>query len=523
MHFTVIDASHPIPANAINQAFLITDKWDDWGKYRTQFFLIVVDEHGSRHEIGATKIGQVNLAPAPTVKAGQRAPEIPEKFSTLTDQFFSLGQSEDYYETLNQLSPELQEKIFNGLRDCAFNLQIFEANLHENVMTESLLRSVYKDNVRNRLNRLSKGDASLTEFRFNYTLPQPEGMPAAIMEFVVLPESQPPTNVHVLIGRNGVGKTRCIQQLVETLLGRESRYRGSPGSITLLPDNNGSTWSFSGLTLISFSAFDDLDLKPLQTDQLDFQQVGLRHRTEEQQAEVKPSTELAQDFSKSLQHCRQGRRAERWRAAIHTLETDDLFAEANIESLLDEPFENEVEDWTHRAESLFKRLSSGHAIVLLTVTRLVELVDEKTLVLLDEPEGHLHPPLLSAFIRCLSDLLVKRNGVAIIATHSPVVLQEVSRSCAWKLSRSSVLSKVERPTIETFGENIGLLTRDVFGLEVTRSGFHKLLSDSVLQGFSYEQVVDQFGNQLGAEAKAILRALIAERDNYKWDSDATPT
>jgi predicted ATP-dependent endonuclease of OLD family len=72
-------------------------------------------------------------------------------------------------------------------------------------------------------------------------------------------------------------------------------------------------------------------------------------------------------------------------------------------------------------------MSSGHAIVLLTITRLVATVEEKTLVLLDEPESHLHPPLLSAFIRALSDLLYDRNGVAIIATHSPVVLQESSK------------------------------------------------------------------------------------------------
>lgn len=59
----------------------------------------------------------------------------------------------------------------------------------------------------------------------------------------------------------------------------------------------------------------------------------------------------------------------------------------------------------------------------------------KTLVLIDEPESHLHPPLLSAFIRALSDLLLDRNGLSIIATHSPVVLQEVPKRCVWKINR----------------------------------------------------------------------------------------
>ncbi|MDT9120903.1 AAA family ATPase, partial [Escherichia coli] len=82
------------------------------------------------------------------------------------------------------------------------------------------------------------------------------------------------------------------------------------------------------------------------------------------------------------------------------------------------------------------RMSSGHAIVLFTITRLVDVVGEKSLVLFDEPEVHLHPPLLSAFLRTLCDLLDARNGVAIIPTHSPVVLQEVPKSCMWKVLRS---------------------------------------------------------------------------------------
>lgn len=63
--------------------------------------------------------------------------------------------------------------------------------------------------------------------------------------------------------------------------------------------------------------------------------------------------------------------------------------------------------------------------------------------MLDEPESHLHPPLLSAFIRSLSELLILRNGVAIIATHSPVILQEVPKRCAWILNRSGISAKAE--------------------------------------------------------------------------------
>jgi predicted ATP-dependent endonuclease of OLD family len=191
------------------------------------------------------------------------------------------------------------------------------------------------------------------------------------------------------------------------------------------------------------------------------------------------------------------------------LAADPIFREADIASLA----ATEVDDDTLKtlARKLFGNLSSGHKIVLLTITRLVETVEERTLVLLDEPEAHLHPPLLSAFVRALSDLLVNRNGVAIIATHSPVVLQEVPASCAWKIRRTGRTLAAERPDLETFGENVGVLTREVFGLEVTDAGFHQLLRDAAREESEFQNVVQKFDSELGGEARALVRALIANR------------
>jgi len=156
-------------------------------------------------------------------------------------------------------------------------------------------------------------------------------------------------------------------------------------------------------------------------------------------------------------------------------------------------------------------MSSGHAIVLLTITKLVARLEEKTLVLFDEPESHLHPPLLSALVRSLSELLYDRNAVAIIATHSPVVLQEIPKSCVWKINRVGLASSSSRPESETFGENVGLLTRDVFGLEVAKSGFNALLAKEAEQALTYEQALDAFKQQVGFEGRAILKALMRGR------------
>ena len=85
------------------------------------------------------------------------------------------------------------------------------------------------------------------------------------------------------------------------------------------------------------------------------------------------------------------------------------------------------------------------------------------------------------------------------------------RSCAWKIRRSGREVVAERPEIETFGENLGVLTSEVFGLEVTHSGFHRILQNAVDANMSFESAVSKFDGQLGAEAKAILRSMIALR------------
>ena len=88
-----------MPSGSKNQAFLFVDNWDDWGKYRTQFSLHVADEIGEAHHIGSVKIGQKGLQPSGRVSKGHRAPALDETFNALHESYFSLGQSESYYES----------------------------------------------------------------------------------------------------------------------------------------------------------------------------------------------------------------------------------------------------------------------------------------------------------------------------------------------------------------------------------------------------------------------------------------
>lgn len=509
MIFTVVETAPaaPLPLQGDFQAALVRDRWDDWSKYRTQFRLVVFDPLGQRIDIGDVKIAHANLRPAPLVGPGQRAPALNSPFTDLDDGYFSLGQGESYYEALATLPEPVRDTILTALCDVAFNLDLFGRYRAEDSMGESLLRFVSSDSVTGKLHRLAHGDATPTPYAFDFRFHAPSGFfTGPLLEFRVRPDQQPPMNVHVLIGRNGAGKTRFLQGLANCIVRPEE-----PSEVGQIQTQLGAAegkWAFASLVYVSFSAFDDYRLPAPAQSTMKAVQVSLAGEAAFTDKAGRATKAGARIFSKSFERCRVGLKRRRWLEAISALENDPLFEETQVRELADLP----DGQWRDEAESFFTRLSSGHAVVLLTVTRLVELVDERTLVLIDEPEGHLHPPLLSALIRSLSDLLTRRNGVAIIATHSPVVLQEVPKSCVWLLRRSGLTVVAERPRFETFGENVGSLTREVFGLEVTTAGFHKLVYEAVsaYRG-NYDAVLAHFDEQLGVEARAIARGLSAIR------------
>jgi len=72
--------------------------------------------------------------------------------------------------------------------------------------------------------------------------------------------------------------------------------------------------------------------------------------------------------------------------------------------------------------------------------------------------------------------------------------------------------QAERPTIETFGENVGVLTREVFGLEVTDAGFHQLLRTAARDAEDFDDMITKFDGKLGGEARALIRALMVNRE-----------
>ncbi|HGK4579657.1 TPA: AAA family ATPase [Yersinia enterocolitica] len=489
-----------------NTVYLFFSTWNDYS-FRTLFNMEVTDSKGNIHNIGQIKIGfkEQNVE----VSTYDR---IDKEFRTLDEIFFSLAESPEFYLNLYSLGKEDCHAILKNLNDVVISKKAMMIAMNEGVFKASLLRDVNINTIKGQFSRLIEGKSLLTDFDFQFTR-KGHRFSDLNLEFNVDPFSLPPSNIHALIGRNGLGKTTLLNEMVSSIVGKqksESAYFEEAYSGKIKSDY------FSTVISVSFSAFDPFNPISEQSDPLAgtcYYYIGLK------KTEVDITSSPLEDIQVLRQQCAESiavcfsdeSRKEIWMDSISNLESDTNFSDLELLKLADFEGEELINECIEHME----KMSSGHAVVFMTISRLVEKVQDKTLVLFDEPESHLHPPLLSAFIRSLSNLLLRRNGIAIIATHSPVVVQEVPKSCCWVLTRFGDEMKSSRPSIETFAENVGTLTKEVFRLELEQSGFHKLLKENVDEGLSFNEVMKKFRKKIGFEGQAILRSMIMLREKER--------
>ena len=145
------------------------------------------------------------------------------------------------------------------------------------------------------------------------------------------------------------------------------------------------------------------------------------------------------------------------------------------------------------------------------------------IIIFDEPENSLHPPFISACLKILSIFHeINRYGSTIFATHSPVVVQEFTSDMVRIMKRNlGEKSVFERPSFETYGENIGILTDRIFGRDPLNTGFRQTLKNIVSSlsenelsspGVREKYIYPKIGvKSLGMEASMVLNGLISSR------------
>ena len=432
-------------------------------------------------------------------------------FSCLDSQYFSVATDIEYYETLNKMGEPVARAVLKGLNDVAFSKNAMEVATQEAVFTESLLRDIsimtVKDDFYNTIfNEQSKKRS------YEIELSVAKEVRHTPVKFTVKPDSFPPSNLHVLIGRNGVGKSYFFKSLINSL-SVPSKQKIIDNKDPYFEEIKGLD-NISSILVIGYSAFDttiprDKRSAILSQNKVRYNFIGL---PEESVVNNKASSQSIDDRASNAKLIEKAMIEEFKKVTSEILDRPsrrEMLSDA-IQQLQSDPVfkDNKVLDWfqDQNEESrpeLFSKLSSGHTIVLLMVMEVVRHLENYSLILIDEPETHLHPPLLSSLIKTIEALLIQKNAIGIVATHSPVVLQEVDSECAWILNRANHAISFTRPDIQTYGENLNTLLREVFKLEVNSSGFEQTIHDVVQKCDTIEDVRKKFNNRLSANAERI--------------------
>jgi predicted ATPase len=318
-----------------------------------------------------------------------------------------------------------------------------------------------------------------------------------------------PSRLHTIIGYNGVGKTRLLASLGWVLAVVEDQ-RDTADFVARYGNLVGEIPDISAVLSVSYSAFDTFAIPGAHGGPLlerTYRYCGLRSLDDVE-------SDGAQLTLKSIDAIREDFHSARIAAVTKLREAElaDIF-----DPMLREPsfaMAGELPELAaDRAmwEEALRRFSTGHTIVLTILVQLCAYLERRSLVLLDEPEMHLHPPLVAALLSSVQVALKTFDSFAIAATHSPVVAQEVPSSHVLMLRRASNVAAIVAPEVETFGENIGLLTSRIFHLDNSRSDFRR-----VLQELAADRTVDEidelFPHGLSSQARVIVLSEQAARE-----------
>lgn len=327
------------------------------------------------------------------------------------------------------------------------------------------------------------------------------------VEFSFVADALGASNVNVLVGVNGVGKSRLLRELAgATETNGPTLFIPSPlDDVDALPTDTRANvrehpataagWEYmtSSLALITRDP-DGAQFRMLRraiSGFLELDDVALPLIQDQRSA----------DFST---HTIRGRRFAQLKGASTAFEgrKTEFFGLVDYRSA---PI--------FVGEGGYRHLSSGERALLGMAATLIRDIPERGLVLLDEPELSLHPKMIADLMRLLGLLLRARGAHCIIATHSLFVVRETPDAAVHVLKRAEIeaggVSDFE-PMIQTLGAGLTELSNVIFDDWNIREYFQQRIEEYLEKPRSDEELSRARG-QLGEAARAVMLDLTRGR------------
>ena len=296
-----------------------------------------------------------------------------------------------------------------------------------------------------------------------------------------------------LIGNNGVGKTQILKTLVSNLIHEPSQQVALP--------------LFRSCLAISSTPFDGYeDISP------EVKRIPYEHFSIEQSAGYTQDNILA--GINTIFH----------RHLIYQKPMIQIYKEA-IDKLLGEQFgdfltyidaKDEYELDRSRLVDLLSIMSSGQLHIFNLLTFIHAHIHLSSLLVIDEPEVHMHPQIIVSFMTMLGRILSQFKSFAVIATHSPLVVREMVGQNVFLMNiLDGGFPHVSKVTFETFGADASELYSRLFQFDERMSSFNYYVKH-LAKEHNYKEVVaifERYAPQLSLNARLSIRDIFEDNHN----------
>ncbi len=444
------------------------DNWDDYGA-KTYYLLYVHFSPQEKVSVGGVKILQKN----------RLSTQLPAVFESLDDSTFcSLGQSIDYYKKLVELNDRVSmHLILDAINDISLNAGLRENFEQEEHYKGSLFRFSEAEKALLEGAKIIRGIPVENAFNFGFSCKIRGADREHFVKFNFNKHDPLPGRTFALVGRNGTGKTQFLSHIASALSGLSEK-----GNF-----DTPHRPSFGKVLAISYSLFDDFEI-PGQSKGFSYVYCGLRSQNG---------------------HIGEAKRIEKMEMAKQKVISKEriFILQEYFKKLVAISGLNEETDFLHtKTNDFYKKFSSGQSILFYILTEVVANIEQESLILFDEPEIHLHPEAISQLISILNDLLVTFDSYAIIATHSPIVIQEIPAKYIYVFEREGDTPRIRRLGSESFGENLTAITENIFQTINIDENYKQVLR-TLSETMSYEEVNGLFESNLSFNAKVYLGTL----------------
>jgi len=305
--------------------------------------------------------------------------------------------------------------------------------------------------------------------------------------------------VYALIGKNGTGKTQLITSLPIHI--SEKKTDAFQPKIPL----------FSKVIAVSYSIFDTFKI-PKKTARFNYVYCGLKN----DKGEIMSEQGQIQRFHNTWKKIESLERINQWRRVLLNFLDEAVISEfivirENITSR-----KNKYKVSLEGFRKARRKLSSGQGIILYVMTQIVANIRFDSLLLFDEPETHLHPNAITKLMNAIYSLVNEFESYCILATHSPLIIRECFSRNVFIMEKHENTPSIRKIGLESFGENLSILTDEVFGNKETESQYKKIIQSLAEKRMSFNDIVEYIesdGVPLNLNAKIYIKSILNNSQN----------